>query len=79
MMDLLSDSLYKWNSLDKQAGKDMMLNGQRLEDLVAHFSSIPMCIIRKRLAKTPAEIKIHRNVRWEGIDGEVDIVLTDIT
>lgn len=42
MMSLLSESLDRWNSLDKQVGKDTMLNGKKLEDLVSSVSSTAM-------------------------------------
>ncbi|KAL4509152.1 hypothetical protein ABPG72_018083 [Tetrahymena utriculariae] len=76
---LLKECFEMWEEADKNAGRDIQNNGKKLEELMMEEGNKYIDIIIKRIAasRTTGNVHIHHNLFWEGVDGEVDIAITD--
>lgn len=80
LKSLLKESFELWEETDKNAGKETQSNGKKLEDLMLEEGNKYIDIIIKRIGegRTTSNVNIHNNLLWEGVDGEVDIAITDL-
>ncbi|KAL4480100.1 hypothetical protein ABPG74_020616 [Tetrahymena malaccensis] len=76
---LLKECFEMWEEADKNAGREIQNNGKKLEELMMEEGNKYIDIIIKRIGggRTTSNVHIHHNLFWEGVDGEVDIAITD--